>query len=183
MDAVISSMLLVLAAEMGDKTQLLTILLVAHYRRPALVLAGMLVATVLNHLLAAWVGVELSGFLDPLWLSRAVALVFIGLGLWALIPDKAEGLPRWLERLGPLAAVIVVFFLAEMGDKTQIATVTLAARFQSVWLVMVGTTLGMLAANLPAVWLGEMLLKRMPLHVLRRVAAVMFIAFGLAALV
>jgi putative Ca2+/H+ antiporter (TMEM165/GDT1 family) len=179
-NAILSSFLLVAAAEMGDKTQLLALSLAARFRRPWTVMGGILLATLANHALAAGVGTWVSIHVPPRLLAAGLAALFITFGFWALIPDKAseEGRPT---RLGPFLTSAVLFFLVEMGDKTQLATMALGARFQSVVLVTIGTTLGMMVADGLAVLLGDRLATRLQARWIRWVAAALFFAFGLAA--
>ncbi len=184
MDALLTSTLLVALAEMGDKTQLLAMLLATRFRRPLPIIAGIFAATLANHFLAALVGHEAAGLLDAPWFRIAVALGFIGMGLWMLVPDKLdEDEPlRAPRNAGVFLTTLIVFFLVEMGDKTQIATIALGARFQSVLAVTAGTTLGMMIANVPAVLFGEVLAKRVPMRALQIGAALLFVALGLWAL-
>jgi putative Ca2+/H+ antiporter (TMEM165/GDT1 family) len=164
-------------AEMGDKTQLLSFVLAARLRKPGAILAGMLLATLLNHALAGSVG-YLAASLIPrgvmLWI---VGLAFIAFGVWTLRPDSLSDSPR-LHRAGAFVTALIAFFIVEMGDKTQLATVALAARFHALWEVVLGTTLGMVLANVPAVWIGDRLATRVPMHAVRVVAAVLFIMIG-----
>ncbi len=175
------SFLLVAASEMGDKTQLLAFSLAARYRRPWTVLGGILVATVLNHLLAATAGSWVAAQVPPRLMAAALGATFIAFGLWTLKPDRLDE-ARGPDRFGPFLATTVLFFLAEMGDKTQLATVALAARYSSVLAVTAGTTAGMLAADGLAVFLGERLAARVQLRWVRLVAAALFFAFGALAL-
>jgi Ca2+/H+ antiporter, TMEM165/GDT1 family len=176
-----SSFLLVAASEMGDKTQLLAFSLAARYRRPWTVLAGILLATVLNHALAASAGSWIAAQVPPRTLALLVGASFIAFGLWTLKPDTLDE-ARGPDRFGPFLTTTVLFFLVEMGDKTQLATVALAARFGSVVAVTVGTTAGMLAADGLAVWLGERLAARVQTRWVRVVAAGLFFAFGAVSL-
>jgi putative Ca2+/H+ antiporter (TMEM165/GDT1 family) len=162
---------------MGDKTQLLAFSLATRYRRPWVVMAGILAATILNHLLAATAGSWVSAHVPPRVMAGVLGATFVGFGLWTLKPDTLDGDAR-TDRFGPFVTTTVLFFLAEMGDKTQLATVALAARFQSVGLVTVGTTLGMLAADGLAVFVGERFAQRVPMQWLRRAAATLFFVFG-----
>ena len=177
LETVVTSFLLVAASEMGDKTQLLAFSLASRYRRPWVVMAGILVATVLNHALAASVGSWVSAHVPPRVMAGILAATFVGFGLWTLRPDTLEE-SRGPSGLGPFLTTTVLFFLAEMADKTQLATVALAARYQSIVLVTVGTTLGMLVSDGLAVFLGEKLAERVSMKAIRRVAAGIFIAFG-----
>jgi Ca2+/H+ antiporter, TMEM165/GDT1 family len=178
---------LVALAEMGDKTQLLALTLAARFRKPWPIVAGIAVATVLNHALAGWLG-ALAGrwahALGPQMVPTMLGLGFVAMGVWLLVPDRSEEGPRWGERLGVFGATCVAFFILEMGDKTQIATVALAARFEGALVaVVMGTTLGMLLANAPVVWLGDRLAARLNMQLLNRLAAVLFLALGLWTLV
>jgi len=178
--ALLSSFLVVALAEMGDKTQLVALSMASRYRRPWTVLLGILIATTINHALASSLGVWTATRMPAAVVQWVLALGFIGFGVWTLVPDSSVELAR-LPTWGPLATTAVVFFLAEMGDKTQLATVALAAEFHSVLLVTIGTTLGMLASDGLAVFLGDRLADRLPMTWVRRVAAALFLAFGAAA--
>lgn len=177
MDALLNSFFLVFISEMGDKTQLLALVLMARYKKPWTILAGVLVATILNHALASWVGGFLAAFVAPDTLKWILAFVFFAFAAWILIPDK-EGEVKSSGRLGAFMTTTIAFFFAEMGDKTQLATVALAAKFNSVTLVTIGSTLGMMGSNALAIFLGERLLKRIPMHWVRIFACVLFAAFG-----
>ena len=170
--------------EMGDKTQLLALLLAARFRAPRPIILGILVATALNHTLAAALGSWLTHWLDPQWLRWGLGASFIAVALWLLIPDRAgdatEG--RGSGRLGVFGVTTLAFFLAEMGDKTQIATVMLAARYDALLTVTAGTTLGMMIANVPAVLLGERAVKFVPIAWVHGIAAAVFAALGVAIL-
>jgi putative Ca2+/H+ antiporter (TMEM165/GDT1 family) len=174
-----SSFAVVVLAEMGDKTQLVALMLASRYRRPWTVMLGILIATVVNHALAASVGVRVAAALPRAWLGWALGLGFIACGLWTLVPDRArpEGTA---PRRGALLTTIAVFFLAEMGDKTQLATLALGARFHSAVAVTAGTTLGMLAADGLAVFAGDRLTAIVPIRIVRWIAAALFFAFGAA---
>jgi len=177
--ALLSSFLVVALAEMGDKTQLVALSMASRYRRPWTVLLGILIATTVNHALASSVGVWAATRMPAGVVQWVLALGFIGFGIWTLVPDSSVELAR-LPAWGPLVTTAVVFFLAEMGDKTQLATVALAARFGSPAIVTAGTTLGMLAADALAVFAGSYLATRLPMVWIRRAAAVLFFVFGLA---
>lgn len=169
---------------MGDKTQLLAFVLAARYRRPLPVVLGILVATLANHAFAALAGVWITKIIgaDPMrWI---VALSFFAMAAWMLVPDKLEGdgAPA-RRRLGAFGATLVTFFLVEMGDKTQIATVALAARYESIVAVVAGTTAGMMLANIPAVYFGERLLRRIPMKTMHAIGALLFVALGALSLV
>ncbi|KKN92093.1 hypothetical protein LCGC14_0211510 [marine sediment metagenome] len=173
---------IVALAEIGDKTQLLALLLAARFRRPWPIVWGILVATVVNHALAGALGQIVSLYLSDIVLHAIVAVSFIIVAGWTLIPDKLEeGDTAPIGRYGAFMATLVAFFLAEMGDKTQIATVVLAAQFeQYVWVVL-GTTVGMMLANVPVVFMGNAAAGRLPLDIIRRVAAIAFLLMGLYA--
>ena len=179
MEAIVSSFLLVAVSEMGDKTQLLAFSLATKYRRPWVVMSGILAATLLNHALASTVGTWVSAHVPPRVMAGILAATFIAFGLWTLRPDTLEENAK-PDRFGPLLTTTILFFLAEMGDKTQLATIALAARFHSVLLVTTGTTLGMLASDGLAVFLGERLAERAPMRWIRVGAACLFFAFGAA---
>ena len=183
MEAIIGSFLLVAVSEMGDKTQLLAFSLATRFRKPWQVLLGVLVATLVNHALAASVGTWVSAHVPARVMAGVLAALFIGFGLWALKPDTLQEDSREPGSWGALLTTIVLFFLAEMGDKTQLATVALAARYHSVGWVTLGSTLGMLAANGPAVFLGDKLAARVQMKWVRWAAASLFFVFGIASLV
>jgi putative Ca2+/H+ antiporter (TMEM165/GDT1 family) len=170
--------------EMGDKTQLLALLLAARFRQPWTIVAGILVATVANHAVAAALGTWLTRVLDPSWMRWGLGLSFLAVAVWMLVPDKADEHTKGLGagRLGVFGVTAVAFFLAEMGDKTQIATVMLGARYNDLLWVTAGTTLGMMTANVPAVFLGDRVLRRAPIAWVHRIAAIVFAALGLAVL-
>jgi putative Ca2+/H+ antiporter (TMEM165/GDT1 family) len=178
--ALFASTAVVALAEIGDKTMLLAIVLAARFRQPWAILAGILAATVANHLLAAFVGSEVAGLLQATWFQVAVALGFIAMAAWTLVPDKLDDTESDVRaRGGAFLTTLVSFFLGEMGDKTQVATIALAAHYHSVLTVATGTTLGMMIADGPAVFLGEALVKRVSLRVARLGAAALFVALGL----
>jgi putative Ca2+/H+ antiporter (TMEM165/GDT1 family) len=170
-------------AEIGDKTQLLAFLLAARFKKPWPIVAGILAATILNHGLAGAVGAWITTALSPQTLRWVLGLSFLGMAVWTLIPDRIEEEEETAaRRLGVFGATFVTFFLAEMGDKTQIATVAMAAKFASPWLVVAGTTLGMLIADVPAVFAGDRLSARIPMRLVHGVAAAIFAALGVATL-
>ena len=173
------STLAVAIAEIGDKTQLLALLLAARFRRPWPIIAGIFVATVLNHALAGWIGAWVAGYLSPEVLRWLVAGSFLAIGLWTLIPDKIDDDGERLPARSAFIATTIAFFLAEIGDKTQIATVVLAAKSTLLWPVVLGTTLGMLLANVPVVLLGSRFAAKLPLKAARMAAAALFIALAL----
>ena len=182
MQSYIVSTLLVALAEMGDRTQLLAIMLASRYRRPVPILAGILVATLANHLLAALAGYYVSSLLNATWFKYAVAASFVAMALWALVPDKEdeqEEARAGRRRLGVFLTTAVSFFIVEIGDKTQIATAALAARYHDVLIVAAGTTTGMMLANIPAVLLGHSVTKVLPIRTLRIAAALLYLALGL----
>ena len=181
MQAILASFLLVAASEMGDKTQLLAFSLAARFRRPWPIIGGILVATLANHALASSVGAWVSAHVPPHILAGVLAATFILFGLWTLRPDTLDE-DKGPERFGPFLTTVVLFFLAEMGDKTQLATVALAARYGSIVLVTTGTTLGMLAADGLAVFLGERLSARIGARGIRYAAVGLFFAFGAVSL-
>ena len=180
-EAVFSSFTLVAASEMGDKTQLLAFSLAGRFHRPYAVMAGILVATLANHALASSLGAWISAHVPQRVMAGILAATFVGFGLWALRPDTCDE-DNKPGRFGPFLTTAALFFLAEMGDKTQLATVALAARYRSVVLVTVGTTLGMLASDGLAVFLGEKLAERVSMTMVRRVAAGIFFVFGAVSL-
>ncbi|MEI8384362.1 MAG: TMEM165/GDT1 family protein [Nitrosomonadaceae bacterium] len=177
LEAFITPALLVALAEIGDKTQLLSFVLAAKLRRPYPIIAGIFVATLLNHALAASVGTWLASLISAQALNWIVGLSFVGFGLWALKPDQLDSDPRILGA-GVFITTVIAFFLAEMGDKTQFATVALAAHYDEMTMVVLGTTLGMMVANVPAVWLGEALAHRINMQRVRLFAAASFVLMG-----
>ena len=181
MDAFLSSTLLVAIGEIGDKTQLLSLALVCRFRKPWPILAGVIVATLVNHGISVWFGDWLADAIPQDWLTWSLGGGFIALGLWMLIPDKDEEVGD-NYRFGPFLTSLVLFFIAEIGDKTQIATVALAVRFQEFWPVLLGTTAGMIAANLPVIWVAHRLANERFETWAHRISAALFIAFGVWAL-
>lgn len=183
MEAFLISTGIVALAEMGDKTQLLSLVLAARFRKPWPIVLGIFVATVINHGLAGAVGAWISDLMGPDVMRWILGLSFIGMAIWMLIPDKLDDesvaeSSRW----GVFGATVLAFFLAEMGDKTQIATVMLAAQYQAYVWVVLGTTLGMMLANAPVVWLGDKLVKKVPIRLVHIISAVIFLVLGVAAL-
>lgn len=172
--------------EMGDKTQLLALLLTARFRKPAPILLGIFVATLANHAAAGALGAAVAAWLGPNVLRWIIGLGFLAMAAWMLIPDKlddAAGDEARTRRLGVFGTTVVTFFLAEMGDKTQIATVALAARYDAALVaVVVGTTLGMMLANLPAVLMGDVIARKVPMKLVHSIAAAIFGVLGVAAL-
>ena len=184
MEALLVSTSVVALAEIGDKTQLLALVLAARYRKPAPIILGILVATLLNHTLAAAVGALIARAIRPDTLRWILGGSFIAMGIWTLIPDKyEEQQEEQTPRFGIFASTVIAFFLLEMGDKTQVATVALAARFDSLVAVIAGTTLGMMLANVPAVMLGEVAARKLPMRTVHAVAAAIFIVMGVLILV
>jgi putative Ca2+/H+ antiporter (TMEM165/GDT1 family) len=184
LEAFLVSTGVVALAEIGDKTQLLALLLAARYRAPRAIIAGIFVATLANHAAAAAVGAWLTRLVDPTWMRWLLGGSFIAVAAWMLVPDRAadDAAPRKASSHGVFWLTTVAFFLAEMGDKTQIATVMLAAKYNALWAVTAGTTLGMMIANVPAVLLGDKVLHRVPVKWVNRIAAGVFAAIGVALL-
>ena len=185
MEAFLVATGVVALAEMGDKTQLLSLVLAARFRRPWPIVLGIFAATVVNHALAGAVGNWVTQTLGPDLLRWILGGSFIAMALWMLIPDKLEDdeLPK-TSRFGVFGTTLIAFFLAEMGDKTQIATVMLAARYVDAYLwVVLGTTLGMMLANAPVVWLGERIVKRVPIKLVHGISAALFLLLGVGALI
>ena len=180
-DALLVSTVTVALAEIGDKTQLLALVLAARFRRPWPIVAGILAATLVNHALSAWLGAWLAGLLPAQVLRWGVALSFLAVAAWALVPDKLDETeaPARHGWGGVFVATCIAFFFVEIGDKTQVATVVLAARYHPLWQVIAGTTAGMLLANAPVVLLGARFAHRLPLRAARWVAAALFAALGL----
>lgn len=177
MEALLTSTLIVALAEMGDKTQLLSFVLAARFRRPLPIALGILCATLANHFLAGWLGAWLATLLSPDVLRWTVAGAFLVFGLWALRPDTLDDDPT-LPAAGVFVTTLVAFFLVEMGDKTQLATIALAARYDALAAVVLGTTAGMMIANAPAVWMGERFADRVNMKILRWIAAALFLVLA-----
>jgi Ca2+/H+ antiporter, TMEM165/GDT1 family len=183
MDAFLVSTGIVALAEMGDKTQLLSLVLAARFRKPWPIVFGILVATLANHALAGAAGAWVTTLLGPQVLRWVLGGSFIAMAAWMLIPDKLdEGDGDKAPRLGVFGTTLVAFFLAEMGDKTQIATVMLAAQYNAWAAVVAGTTLGMMVANVPVVWFGDRVTRRVPIRVVHLVSALIFAGLGAAAI-
>jgi putative Ca2+/H+ antiporter (TMEM165/GDT1 family) len=183
MNVFLTSTGVIALAEMGDKTQLLALLLAARFRKPTPIILGILVATLLNHGIAGFVGAWVGAWLTPQVLRWSVGLLFLAMAVWTMIPDRIEEEEtRVATRLGVFGATLVAFFLAEMGDKTQIATLAMAAHYPSPVLVVAGTTLGMLIADVPAVFVGDRLSARIPMRLVHTVAALIFALLGVATL-
>ena len=181
LEAFLVSTGVVALAEMGDKTQLLALLLAARYRSRLPIVLGIALATLANHALAAAFGGWLASLVNPGTLRWLLAASFVSMGAWMLVPDSASDF-EGSKRLGVFGTTLLAFFLVEIGDKTQIATVALAANYASLAAVVAGTTLGMLIANVPVVYAGERLLRRLPLRILQRIAAAAFLVLGVLAL-
>lgn len=179
MEAFLTSTAVVALAEIGDKTQLLAIVLATRFKRPVPIILGILAATLANHFLAALVGQQAASILDGVWFRYLIAASFVAMGFWTLIPDKLDDVTDKPARFGAFLTTVIAFFVVEMGDKTQVATVALGARFVEVGWVTAGTTLGMMLANVPAVLLGNALIKRVPMKAVRMTAALLFLAVGL----
>jgi putative Ca2+/H+ antiporter (TMEM165/GDT1 family) len=182
MEAFFLSTALVAVAEIGDKTQLLALVLAARYRKPVPIILGILIATLANHALAAWAGAAVAGWVGGETMRWILVATFLAMAAWCLVPDKADEGPQAAREAGAFLATLVAFFIVEIGDKTQIATVALAARFNSLLLVTAGTTLGMMLANAPVVLFGDAIARRLPLKIVRLVAAILFAALGIAAI-
>ena len=179
------SLAVVALSEMGDKTQLLALLLAARFRKPVPILIAIFLATVVNHGVSAVLGQWITTVLNPIVLLWIVSLGFIAMAVWMLIPDQlddeSESINKW-QKYGVFGATFVLFFLAEIGDKTQIATVALAARFDSIGWVTLGTTLGIMLVNAPAVFIGNKLAEKLPISLIHKIGALVFLVIGLAAL-
>lgn len=182
MEAFLISTGIVALAEIGDKTQLLAFILAAKFRRPLPIIIGILVATVANHAFAGALGAWITSLMGPETLRWVLGVSFIGMGLWTLIPDKFAEEDAKLARFGVFGTTLVAFFLAEMGDKTQIATIALVAQYHAFFSVVAGTTLGMMLANVPAVILGERIAHRMPVRLVHAIAATIFVILGVVTL-
>ncbi|HWR95422.1 MAG TPA: TMEM165/GDT1 family protein [Arenimonas sp.] len=183
MESLFVSTGVVALAEIGDKTQLLAFLLATRFKKPLPIIAGILVATILNHSLAGALGAWITATLSPEVLRWILGLSFIGMAVWTLIPDKIEEEEMQVARkFGVFGATLITFFLAEMGDKTQIATVAMAAHYPSPVLVVIGTTLGMMIADVPAVFIGDRFAAKIPMKLVHGIAAALFAAMGVATL-
>ena len=181
METILVSTLVVAAAEFGDKTQLLAILLAARFRAPVPIILGILGATLFNHALAALLGWYAGDLLSGDASRWILAISFVAMAIWALRTDRLDKPPAMFDTFGAFAATLIAFFVVEMGDKTQIATIALAARYENVAVVTIGTTLGMMIANIPAVYLGEIAARTLPLTWMRRIAAAIFLIMAVAA--
>jgi Ca2+/H+ antiporter, TMEM165/GDT1 family len=182
LEAFLVSTSIVALAEIGDKTQLLAFILAAKFRKPVPIVLGILVATIANHAMAGALGAWITTLISPHTLRWVLGLSFIAMAAWILVPDKFDEGEAKFARLGIFGTTLVAFFLAEMGDKTQIATVALAAQYHSVIAVVAGTTLGMMIANVPAVLLGNGMAQRLPVKLIHGIAAMIFAILGIATL-
>jgi len=183
MEALFTSTGVVALAEIGDKTQLLAFILAARFKKPVPIIAGILCATLINHGLAGALGAWITSTVSPDILRWILGVSFLGMAVWTLIPDKIEEEETQIaQRLGVFGATFITFFLAEMGDKTQIATIAMAAHYASPVLVVIGTTLGMLIADVPAVFVGDKLAGRIPMKLVHGIAAALFALLGVATL-
>lgn len=180
MDAFLASTLAVAIAEIGDKTQLLSLFLVARYVTRTPIILGILIATILNHALSAWLGAWIAQWLPDAWLPWILAVSFVAIALWLLIPDKDDSDDSRFLGMGAFMATTVMFFLAEIGDKTQVATVVLAAKYTETFWVIIGTTVGMLIANIPVIMAGRWLMERLPLATARISASILFVVLAIA---
>ncbi|MGA1073055.1 MAG: TMEM165/GDT1 family protein [Pseudohongiellaceae bacterium] len=184
MESLLISCGVVALAEIGDKTQLLALILAARFKKPTPIILGILAATIANHGLAGAVGAWISATVSPDILRWILSLSFIGMAIWTMIPDKIEEEETQIAtKFGVFSATLITFFLAEMGDKTQVATVALAAHYAVPLLVVLGTTLGMLIADVPAVFVGDKLANKIPMRVVHSIAAAIFAILGLATLI
>ena len=182
MDAFLISTGLVTLAEMGDRTQLLAFLLAAKFRRPLPIMLGILIATLANHAFAGFLGQWFAELVTPNVLRWVLALTFFAMAAWMMIPDKLDDDTPDNSKYGVLITTIIAFFLAEIGDKTQVATVALAARFDDLLWIVAGTTLGMMIANVPAIYLGDKFADRLPVRLIHLVAAILFVVLGVLTL-
>lgn len=182
MEAFLVSTGIVALAEIGDKTQLLAFVLAAKFRRPLPIIAAIFVATVANHAFAAAIGTWITGLLGPDTLRWVLGASFLAMAVWTLVPDKLDDEDTKLARYGVFLTTLIAFFVAEMGDKTQVATVALAARYDALIAVVCGTTLGMMIANVPAVYLGDRIAGRFSLKLVHGIAAAVFAVLGVATL-
>jgi putative Ca2+/H+ antiporter (TMEM165/GDT1 family) len=178
MEAFLVSTGVVALGEMGDKTQLLAMLLAVKFRRPIPIILGIFVATVANHAMAGAVGDWVAGAMGPDVLRWVIGVSFIAMAVWMLIPDKIDENETARVRFGVFGTTVITFFLAEMGDKTQIATVALAARYTDLVAVVAGTTLGMMISNVPAVFMGEKIAQKVSMKLVHGIAAAIFVALG-----
>ena len=183
MEALLTSISTVALAEMGDKTQLLALFLAARFSSKFQIVLGILAATILNHLASAWFGAQVADWVPEGWVNWLVGASFIAVGLWILIPDKDDSEDSKFMKSGAFIATFVLFFLAEIGDKTQLATVILGGNYQSVLWVTVGSTIGMLLANVPVVFAGNWLMQRINPAKTRIAACILFVVLGISAII
>ncbi len=183
MESLLVSTGVVALAEIGDKTQLLAFILAARFKKPVPIILGILIATIVNHGLAGALGAWITSTVSPDVLRWVLGLSFIGMAIWTMIPDEIEEEETHIaKRFGVFGATLITFFLAEMGDKTQIATVAMAAHYAAPVVVVIGTTLGMLIADVPAVFVGDKLASRIPMKLVHTIAAAIFALLGVATL-
>lgn len=182
MEALLASTFTVAIAEIGDKTQLLALILAARFKNKTAIILGILLSTLFNHFAAAWIGQWAINWVSPDLARYLVAASFFAIALWVLIPDKVDAEENRFYKMGPFLATFILFFIAEMGDKTQIATVVLAAKYDSLTMVVAGTTLGMLLANVPVVIAGHFSAEKLPMLWIHRGCAVLFALLGVATL-
>ena len=183
MESLLVSTGVVALAEIGDKTQLLAFILAARFKKPVPIILGILVATLINHGLAGALGAWITSALTPEILRWVLGISFIGMAIWTMIPDKIEDEEtKVAQKFGVFGATLITFFLAEMGDKTQIATVAMAAHYAAPLMVVIGTTLGMLIADVPAVLIGDKLANKIPMKLVHSIAAAIFAILGIATL-
>ena len=183
LESFLVSTLVVGLAEIGDKTQILSLILAARFQRPVPIIFGILLATLANHALAGLAGTVAGALFSGAWMRWILGISFLSVAVWALFPDKYEGNAEAVSRLGAFASTLVAFFLAEIGDKTQIATIGLAARFEQFYPVVLGTTLGMMLANIPAVLIGDRIADKLPVRAIRITAAAVFVVLGILTIV
>ena len=179
MESLLVSTGVVALAEIGDKTMLLAIVLATRFRKPVPIIFGILIATLANHGIAAFLGQSIASILDGEWFRYAIGVSFVAMAAWTLIPDRLDDDEQRPPRFGAFLTTTIAFFLVEMGDKTQIATIALGAQYQEVMLVTLGTTLGMMLANVPAVYFGNAIVERVPLRIVRVIAALLFLVIGI----
>jgi Ca2+/H+ antiporter, TMEM165/GDT1 family len=172
---------LVALAEMGDKTQLLSLMLAARFRKPVPIILGILAATLANHAFAGAIGAWVSKMIGVTILSWILAASFVAMAIWILIPDKSDDLKETTNRFGIFGTTFIAFFFAEMGDKTQVATVALAAQYPSLFWVVAGTTVGMMIANIPAIYIGDKMSQKLPLKPIRIIASCLFLVLAVLA--
>jgi putative Ca2+/H+ antiporter (TMEM165/GDT1 family) len=182
MEAFLISTGVVALAEIGDKTQLLAFILAAKFRKPVPIIVGILVATIANHAFAGALGSWITSLVAPETMRWVLGISFIAMAFWTLIPDKFEEDDAKLARYGVFGTTLIAFFLAEMGDKTQVATVALAAQYQSLIAVVTGTTFGMMIANIPAVIMGDRIANKIPVRIVHAIAAAIFAVLGMMTL-